>query len=1117
MLEALSSVGKGGFQSVMSFLMTRRMERKAAMDRDMYRYRLPCRVSGEELSALETEFGWKLEIVDRGPTMAPYTVARHYCLDQLNRRIKHWDGEEVIEFDRDMMSMAVKQEGWLHSCRTYATSRIAAGYSQQEAALLKAIEGKRPDISASAASLLKEVRSGGGAKVCLDASRCSRVVDTLLVDLSRTDISAYQAAATVAQHQAARMKLWFYFEVEMLVQDEGELSASGGRYYIDRDRDLVNIFPEKQSIVTYSYSFSNMLSYVMESDVEYNGVKYLIEIHDSKLGASFALLSPVEVEPEYDTECETRFYRPSGEALTVVEHWWDPPLRDWTCTDVRGVHTKLVVPTKMVEGVRARLLSFPVEKMTIANARLAVRDFSGGEITRGAVTTVQRRLPAHYPESLAQAMLKRALCDRAQMEVEQMLLHGFKGLMSGNVKGWINHAVHVAWKGAVDVVEAVAQIPGCWLRGDKVQEDYGVEVRELDAGYVIRNIVRAKSGLLGFRVASFMPGGIRFGSTLSSASTVDYVLSRARAACAGGSSDDDDGVVGSGVQVEPEEKVRSGCVADEGVQEEWSDARTYHRMDADREKLVEKMRDCFDAQTVVNGSKEVEGRVVVQEPACTEEAVGDGAVQMIHDDYFRIFPSLKGVDVQVRAHLLSAEDRFYSLQTPMVSRNVLLDGLAPTMRVRRSKLLTAGGGRRPRTQHEAVAAISKRIANAPRADFPRDFDRVIDSEFQRVVDVAFRKDWKSLVKKRCLEGLWQPRLAELRRNVTKLDTQKVTAMLRESWCRGEIDLTRWKAMVKPDPKPLMSAEAETVLKPTQTIVYLESKMTNSYYSSMLTEAHDVLDELLRPEVRVNVRRDRGDQERWFNSFQVRRSTAGGALFRCETDISQCDKSHTLFNLLTYFRFLQSIGAPDEVIGIWEVMAGLKTASAGMVGVMLQFIEQLTSGGWHTISFNSIVNFVATVNALDLQREDLVTLQVTGDDGLVESLRRLDVVAASEHYRGVYNFESKTFEATSFPYFCGHYYVFVDGYWFMTKDPIKTAESMGRYVSAVASVKELHVSYLDNMKHYDKKEVLDALAVLVALRNRYAVVPRALVRGLSCLRKWEVFEELFCSEVSELNA
>jgi len=183
---------------------------------------------------------------------------------------------------------------------------------------------------------------------------------------------------------------------------------------------------------------------------------------------------------------------------------------------------------------------------------------------------------------------------------------------------------------------------------------------------------------------------------------------------------------------------------------------------------------------------------------------------------------------------------------------------------------------------------------------------------------------------------------------------------------------------------------------------------------------------------------------------------------------------------------------------------------------LSFFEQLTSGGFHTISLNSILIFIATVNAMKLDKSSVVSVQITGDDGLVETVGPVDVVEASTHFKDMYNLESKTY-TVKVPYFCGKYGVFVDGYWFWVKDPVKASESIGKFVAATADLHELHVAYVDDMVHYDKKEVMDQLAFDVAIRCELRFVPRSMVRGLASLLEESVYIASFDEGITEFGA
>jgi len=295
-------------------------------------------------------------------------------------------------------------------------------------------------------------------------------------------------------------------------------------------------------------------------------------------------------------------------------------------------------------------------------------------------------------------------------------------------------------------------------------------------------------------------------------------------------------------------------------------------------------------------------------------------------------------------------------------------------------------------------------------------------------------------------------------------------------------------------------------------------MTNALHSSMLSEVWDLLEVITMPHVRLNARCSPAEDERFYNSLSERRGNfAAHGVVRCvEWDVSQCDKSQTAYNMLYFMHVMQQLGAPEEVVQLWSTVVRMKVASARSEKMKIGFESQVPSGFFGTIAVNTVTTATAAVVSARVRREEIVSFQARGDDGLLERAGFTDVVEASELFSTGFNFECKVFE-TEVPYFCSRYYVLYDGYYFLVKDPDKAIEALGRGVSPDLALAELHVSFADDMMHYEKKEVMDALDGCV-VRRLETVSNRAALRGLSTLKlERQAFVEAFEKEVTVLYA
>jgi len=316
-------------------------------------------------------------------------------------------------------------------------------------------------------------------------------------------------------------------------------------------------------------------------------------------------------------------------------------------------------------------------------------------------------------------------------------------------------------------------------------------------------------------------------------------------------------------------------------------------------------------------------------------------------------------------------------------------------------------------------------------------------------------------------------------------------------------------MVKRQPKDKLSSETAFEHTPSQTIMYQPSKMANAYSSAILGEYHDLLDEILRPGVLVNMRRDKAYAERAWNSATA---AAGGR--RCtsllEVDISQCDKSQTLRNLVRYFYFLRQLGLGEELEELWRAVLYRKTAYAPDTRFRIDFVFQVVSGLFATISINSIVSAEAFVECGGVTREGLVALVVSGDDALGrlrgETRPSGTVAAVSDAYAAEYNFEAKVFQPEVGSW-CSCLLVEVEGYEFFVRSPEKVFSSLARSQTVSYVVAEAFVSFVDSTEAYEWEELVVGVAEAVKKREGRRTAPVAMSRGIATVRR---SEELFAS-------
>jgi hypothetical protein len=397
-------------------------------------------------------------------------------------------------------------------------------------------------------------------------------------------------------------------------------------------------------------------------------------------------------------------------------------------------------------------------------------------------------------------------------------------------------------------------------------------------------------------------------------------------------------------------------------------------------------------------------------------------------------------------------------------------------------------------------AFGKRVGGAPEYQNPDVTEQAVARSFEKFSSACFVENWRDVVKARVAGGLGQPRQSTVADTVAKMTPSNVKKAASESMTLGELVMTDYHAMVKRQPKDKLDSAVAFEHTPTQTIMYQPSKVANAYSSSVLSEFHDLLDEILRPGVLVNPRKDKAFSEAVWNAANRRAAAGGVPVDLIEVDISQCDKSQTQRNLMRYFYFLKELGLGEEIAGLWEVVIGRKTAVSQVTSVRIDFFAQVVSGLFATISMNSIITAESYIECTGVTRESLISLVVSGDDALGKivagTVSELSVMA--EKFAGEYNFEAKVF-MPKVGYWCGRYVVPIDGYEFFVKDPERLFSALARPQLTSYNAEEAFESFVDDTVAYQWEEVVCAVAKAVKERQGRRVAPLRMCRGVSTLR------------------
>jgi len=460
--------------------------------------------------------------------------------------------------------------------------------------------------------------------------------------------------------------------------------------------------------------------------------------------------------------------------------------------------------------------------------------------------------------------------------------------------------------------------------------------------------------------------------------------------------------------------------------------------------------------------------------------------------------------MNVRSHLAATSDRSYDTSV----LGIVAKGFEEPPRdmiVKETVLRCGISGARPSWSYETNRAFGKRVGGAPTYQHPLNIDLKVKEVFDKFATVAFRGNWKEVVKNRIGRGMWQPRKETISEVLGKMQPSGVGKVNAENFSMATILMNEYDAIVKRQPKDKLNLSVAQEHGATQTIMFQPSKATNAYFSSIMSEVNDCADDILDSHVLVNLRRDKVVAENVWNSSKQRTEGVIGEKV-VDVDIGQCDKSQTEFNLMLYIYLLKQLGMPLELEEFFDMLVGKKKATAWESNLAMWFMWQVVSGLFYTIGVNSWVVAMATIYSLGVEKRDLSSMLVGGDDVLLRVVLRVTLDEASDCFASLFNFEVKVFETLD-PYWCGRYIVGIEGYDFFVKDPERLYSALAKYQLKGYDPKEAFVSFVDDTSAYQWQECVEAVGKAAQRRNARRVSLLPIAQGIATIR---TSEELFLS-------
>jgi len=258
-----------------------------------------------------------------------------------------------------------------------------------------------------------------------------------------------------------------------------------------------------------------------------------------------------------------------------------------------------------------------------------------------------------------------------------------------------------------------------------------------------------------------------------------------------------------------------------------------------------------------------------------------------------------------------------------------------------------------------------------------------------------------------------------------------------------------------------------------------------------------VDECLRDNIKLNPQWSSVESENWYNSQDPKRRSYAST-YSYSIDSSDYDRSQEHPALAVEMEFHRRLGLNGDRFKIWEQSQGLKRASCAAFGILISTVLGGISGDWKTLYRNGVIQLAATVVSGDLSRDDIVSLEVKGDDVDLETSRPVRVETAVERMSLTFNLASK-FNTNNVRYFCKAFRIKVCGRWLEVADPWARVQSLCTPVvmdNAKVNLIERWESLRSDLRHYDNEIVIEAVAQATMCHYGLKNPPYGLCRALS---------------------
>ncbi|QIM57886.1 RNA-dependent RNA polymerase [Auricularia heimuer mycovirgavirus 1] len=350
----------------------------------------------------------------------------------------------------------------------------------------------------------------------------------------------------------------------------------------------------------------------------------------------------------------------------------------------------------------------------------------------------------------------------------------------------------------------------------------------------------------------------------------------------------------------------------------------------------------------------------------------------------------------------------------------------------------------------------------------------------------------------------------------------VKNMLQEELRIEDFEMGNYQMILKKVCKAADEVGAAMKWSQPQVVVFMK-KIINGIFGPIVREAFGRFIENLRPNVRVN----KGETVEELQAHANACFTDEDFEF-IENDFSAYDKSQDDACLELEMLFLRRLGFPPDLLDMWETGHIFTRIRAFDSGFTLWTMYQRKSGDVTTSFGNTILNMIAVAwcyfkSAVDCWN-DVIFAWFLGDDSTLcvrrGKLGKRALGDGAQAMADEFNLAAKV-EVHDTGYFCGQYIVRVAAQFFLLCDPVRRLSKFGRYdIRKESEFAEHYTSLIDNLRNYDRQDVLDVGAEQICRRHkgkRPLAGLRLAMWALSSVRQnSESFRRLWSAEVSTVS-